>query len=231
MVYLIEFRFHGYAKKYAKNIIYDVSRKFHIRGITRQRAIPHITLFGPFQTRYEKKLISEVFSLGQNYNLVPFRIKGFNFFNSNQNKVIFFDIEPSQELKKLRWNIAQRLSKIAYNQPPFDAKKDFEFHSTIAFKDIDHKFDKIWNYIQNIQEPNINQHLLRITIIKNDLILYEYDLLQKRLLNRHQALNKFYYDKSIELLRQKTLDFKYDLEEKESIFDKINDFLKWMIKP
>lgn len=228
MVYLIEVRFHGYAKKYTKNLIYDVARKFNIKGVTRKKAVPHITLFGPFQTRQENKLINEVISVGQQYNLVPFKIKGFDFFDNKKGKVIYLDITPSEKLKSLRRELAYKLFKISSTKP-FDADHDFAFHATIAFKDIDNKFDKIWNYIIKKQEPNINQHLLRITIIKNDMILFEYDLMQKRVLNRNQSLNKLYWNKTIELLKQKTSDFNYDLEESETIFDKIKHFLKRFI--
>ncbi len=229
MAYLIEFRFHGYAKWYTKNLIYDVARKFNVKGVTQKRAVPHISLFGPFQTKYEKRLVSEIISAGKTYDLVPFKVRGFGHFNNKTNKVIYFDITPSQELKKLRWDISQRLSKISYNYPSFDINKDFEFHSTIAFKDIDNQFDRIWNYILQKEEPYIHQHLLRITIIKNGKIFYEYDLMQKRLLNRRQALSKSYLNETIGLLKQKTLDFDQDIEEPEerdSIWDRIMSFSK-----
>ncbi len=227
MVYLIQFRFHGYAKWYAKNIIYDVSRKFNVKGVTENRAVPHISLFGPFQTNDERRLVSEIISVGKRYDLVPFRIKGFDFFN-NQNKVIYLDIEPSEELERLRRNIAYNLSKFT-NGKSFDNKHDFNFHATVAFKDIDYKFDRIWNYIQQKQEPNIHQHLLRITIIKNSTILYEYDLMQQKLLNRRQALSKSGWNKTLALLKQKTSNFGQDIEDiekHESIWNKIKRFLK-----
>ncbi len=228
MVYLIEFRFHGYAKKYAENLIYDIARKFNVKGVTRKKTVPHITLFGPFQTRQEKKLIHEVISVGQQFDLVPFKIKGFDFFDNKKGKVIYLDINPSEKLKSLRRELAYRLFKISSTKP-FDTEYDFIFHGTIAFKDIDNKFDRILNYIEQKQEPNIHQHLLRITIIKNNRILYEYDLIQKKLLNRRQALSKFHWNKTIKILKQKTSDYNQDLEKRESFFDKIKDFLKWQI--
>ncbi|MFZ3167174.1 MAG: 2'-5' RNA ligase family protein [Candidatus Methanoperedens sp.] len=226
--YLIEFRFHGYAKWYAKNLIYDVARKFNVRGVTQKKAVPHISLFGPFQTNDERRLVSEIISVGNRYDLVPFRIKGFDFFN-NQNKVIYLDIRPSEELKCLRRDLAYKLLKFS-NSKAIDNNHDFTFHATVAFKDIDYKFDRIWNYIQEKQEPEIHQHLLRITIIKNSKILYEYDLMQKRLMNRRQALSKLYWNKTIELLKHKTPDFHQDIDvnqKHESFWDKIKSILKF----
>lgn len=223
--YLIEFRLHGYAKKYVKTIIYDVARKFRVKGITRKRPVPHITLFGPFTTRNQKKLVSSVVSAGKKYDLVPFKIKGFNHF---RNEVIFLDIEPSNKLKKLRRDLAKGLLKISRTKS-FDKSFNFSFHATVAFKDIRRKFSKIWNYIKQKEELNIKQHLLRITIIKNSRILYEYDLLQKRLLNRNQAKNKGLWKKTIRLLKQKTKDFSQDLDEKEGVWEKIINGLRWWI--
>jgi len=49
--YLIEFRFHGKAKYEIKKLVYEINRKFRLRT---KRAIPHISLAGPFYTNDEK---------------------------------------------------------------------------------------------------------------------------------------------------------------------------------
>ncbi len=51
--YLIEFRFHGKAKSEIKKLVYEIHSKFRLKT---KRAIPHITLAGPFNTNNEKKL-------------------------------------------------------------------------------------------------------------------------------------------------------------------------------
>jgi len=193
--YLIEFRFHGYAKKYAKHLIHEVARKFRVKGVTRNRAVPHIALFGPFTTRHEREMVSEVVNVGREFSLVPFIVKGFNYFD-REHKVIYLDVNPSAELKELRQELAQRLGKVSDSQP-WDNQKQFQFHSTVAFRDIDSKFPKIWEYIKEKEEPNIKQHLLRITILKGKRILYEYDLILKKLLNRRQALSRYWLNKTI----------------------------------
>jgi len=201
--YLIEFRFHGYAKKYLKKLIFEVSKRFRVRGVTRKHVVPHISLFGPFLTRYEKKMVSEVVDAVKNYHLVPFKLKGFGHFDK---KVVYAEIEPSEQLKKLRRDIAQRLLPISKHKKDkirkIDTAHEFEFHGTVAFKDIKHKFNRIWDYLKEREEPNIDQHLLRVTIIKNQRILYEYDLMQKKLLNRRQALNKNLWKRTILILKK-----------------------------
>ena len=200
--YLIEFRFHGDAKKYLKRRIFEVARRFYVRGVTRKRPVPHISLAGPFETRDIKRVIRDVESVAKNYNLVNFKLKGFGYFNNPNGKVIYADIEPSKELEELRWELAKRLMKYA-ELKEWDKNNTFSFHATIAFKDIDRKFPKIWRYLKSKKEPNIHQHLLRITILRNDKILREYDLMLKKMLNRRQALSKKIWKKTISALKIK----------------------------
>jgi 2'-5' RNA ligase len=76
---------------------------------------------------------------------IKFKLDGFH---KIENKVIYADVKPSEELKMLRKVIAENLSPISKSQP-WDSKDNFIFHGTIAFKDIEHKFDKIWEYVEN----------------------------------------------------------------------------------
>ncbi len=225
--YLIEFRFHGYAKKYARTLIYDVARKFNVKGVTRKRAVPHITLYGPFTTRNERQVVSTVANIGQKYDLVPFKLKSFNNFNNLKNKVIYLDIEPSNKLECLRWELSQNLRQVTNTTSTFDKDKKFSFHSTIAFKDIDNKFSKIKEYIESKEEPNIHQHLLRLTILKNGEILYEYDLIQKRLLNRQESRSKFYWQKTIQQFKCMYAGFQEEVECEDEFQREDTDGLFW----
>jgi 2'-5' RNA ligase len=135
--FFIEFRFHGYAKRYLKGLVWDVARKFKVRGAIRERPVPHIALFyGVPGLVSIRKVLSAVEKVGRNYRLVPFRIEGFDWSNGEKGKVIAANIIVSPELKKLRQELAEELSKIC-DLHRFDTQPEFWFHSTIAFKDID----------------------------------------------------------------------------------------------
>lgn len=47
----------------------------------------------------------------------------------------------------------------------------------------------------------INQRLLRVTLLKNGKILYEYDFLQRKLFNRNQSLNRKIWKETINKLQ------------------------------
>ena len=165
---------------------------------------------GPFETRDIERVITDVESVAKNYNLVNFKLKGFRYFNNPNGKVIYADIEPSKELEELRWELASRLTKYA-ELKDWDKNNKFSFHATIAFKDIDRKFSDIWGYLKSKEESDINQNLLRITILgKGSKIVGEYDLMLKRILNRRQALSKKIWKKTISALK-----IKLSREEKE----------------
>jgi 2'-5' RNA ligase len=174
--YLIEIRLYGPAKRYLKNIIWDVAKKFKVTGAIRRRPVPHITLAGPFTSSHIEEVIKEVESVGRKYHPIPFQIKGFDhFISTNGKRVIGLHINPSKELEDLRWELAQRMEPWT-TLKEYDKKRDFLFHTTIALKDIDRKYSKISRYIEEKESFEINTHMLRICILRNSKILYEYDL-------------------------------------------------------
>lgn len=222
--FLVEFRLHGYAKTYARELIYDVARKFKVHGVTRQGAVPHISLYGPSETKNIGKVAQEVERIGRKYSLVPFKIKGFDYFDNKNNKVVFLDITPSILLEELRWELAQSINKLIIPPPlPKDTKQKFEFHSTIAFKDIDTRFNKIWDYIKSVEEPNINQHLLRVTILQGGRIFNEYDLMLRELLNRSQSLSDHKWHQTISKFRE--MQRTHQMQDM-SIVDEFKAFIK-----
>lgn len=208
--YLIEFRFSGSAKRYLKELIFDISRKFRVRGVTRKRVVPHITLICPFRLRRwiwpfslflngdERRLIREFNDVVKKYELTTFKIKDFG--NFPKNKVIFVNIEPSEQLRQMQKELASKLKSFC-KLSEFDF--DFKPHATLAFKDVGKKFNSIWNYVKNTHPPHIRQYLIRVTLIKNQFILCEYDFLQKRMLSRAEAKNKLVFKTTINLLRER----------------------------
>jgi calcineurin-like phosphoesterase family protein/2'-5' RNA ligase len=218
--YLIEIRLYGYAKRYARNIIWDVAKKFRVKGATRRRPVPHVTLAGEFTSSHIREIIREVESVGRKYNPIPFQIKGIDSFTSKKGqKVIGFHINPSKQLENLRWELAQRIKPYA-ELKEYDKKKDFIFHATIAFKDIDRKFSKIYRYLQEQEGFEINTHMLRICILRssNRKILCEYDMHLQQFLNRRQAKDKKRFRRELKELREKPIKFSLDKMNPNRIF-------------
>lgn len=229
--YLIEFRLRGFAKRYSQDLIKEIGRKFRVTGM--KDRVSHISLYGPYNTNNEKRMVLEVVNLCRKYNRIHFSINGVDYFDNPTNKVVYLDIVPSEELKRFRFELASKLRKITSTASNEDSKNKeyFKFHSTIAFKDVDsNKLKQILNYLKNRKHPHIRQTLLRVTILKNSRILNEYDFLQKKLFNRGQSLNKQIWGITIRRLKQKqyhTSTIRTDIipKEKNSLWDKIKSFL------
>ena len=229
MSYLIEFRLRGFAKRYSQGLIKELGYKFKTKGMKNKKS--HITLYGPFTTNNEKKMISRVLKLCKEYDRIYFSIKGINYFNNPKNKVVYLDIVPSEDLKEFRFKLASILKKITKTKSKEDVKtkNQFSFHSTIAFKDIDYKLEKILNHLKRKNHPKIRQTLLRVTILKNGKILREYDFLLNKMLNRGQALSKNIFRETISKLKQEPLSRKMNKSrgikpKQTSIWNKIKLF-------
>ncbi len=164
-----------------------------------------MTLYGPSQARSLTDVFSTIEKVAKRYTLVPFVVCDFDLHNGRGGKVIGCRIDASSELKNLRRELAKELNKIVNleDRQPWDNDDDYWFHTTLAMKDIDKKFEGIWRHLQQKDRPNINQHLVRITVLnKSRRIEGEYDLMYKKWLTRRDALSPLRWRKTINQLRQ-----------------------------
>jgi calcineurin-like phosphoesterase family protein/2'-5' RNA ligase len=233
--FLIEFRFSGYTKEAIKELKDSISKNFHV---TRRKIVPHISLVGPLYTRDEKRLVKEVKEVCKQYELVKFKLDGFDNF---ENRVIYVRIKPSEELKNLRLELVERLAEFC-KLSEFDTELHFTFHATLVMNDIQRKFDRIWEYLQSWEIPKMQQYVVRITILsERRRILAEYDLLQRKILNRRDALDRKKFKKTLKNLDKKRepseIEFK-NLTNKGDVyvfsdthFDHANMIKKFVFRP
>ena len=110
--YLVEFRLSGSARKYVEDTVFDVSKQFDVKGATRNRVVPHVTIIGPIRTNHEQKLIHEIIETCMKYDLMTIKFSGFTSFGNwlRGNRVLAIKIEPSSELELLRIELVAKLS-------------------------------------------------------------------------------------------------------------------------
>lgn len=198
--YLIEFRFQSKRiQTYLKSMIYGINRKF---GVGKRKHVPHITLVGPITTNNERRLIADFARVCSQTELMKFKGNGFGTFDSN--RVVFVNIGASERLNEFRINLVDTLRSYCGLQSQ-DKRKEidkFGYHSTLAMKLDQKEFDLIKNHIKNKPAPSFTQIVMRVTLLRNGRILREYDFIQRRLLNRRQALNKHITRRSKTLLKE-----------------------------
>ncbi|MGD0857376.1 MAG: DnaJ domain-containing protein [Dehalococcoidia bacterium] len=207
--FLIEYRLRDSAKEYARDIIFDIARKFGIAGSTnfkgyaghpRNRALPpHTVLYGTATTKDIDKVKYTIDQIVSKYTLVPFRIdkKLINL----HNKAICLTITPSRQLEELRWELAKELNKFC-NTKPYDLERSFVFHITIANDRDPSKISKILKYINPRSLNTFNLHVSRLTVLEDgsDSIICEYDLIFRKWLTGEQAIDPNLWNKTIERL-------------------------------
>ncbi|MBA7613045.1 hypothetical protein ES703_20288 [subsurface metagenome] len=200
--FFVEFRFHGYPKRYLRGLIKEVAEKYGVKGAVKYRPVPHMTLYGPSQTAEFESIFSKIEKVAKKYTLISFSVCNFDHKGGEDGKVIAALISASPELRNLHRELAEELSQISAPKP-WDNQDDYWFHTTIAFKDINQKFDLIWNYLNEKEKPQVNQYLVRITVLnQNRRIEREYDLILKRWLNRREALSERLYRRTVNKLRE-----------------------------
>ncbi len=195
--YLIEFRFFGKAKGEAKSLIWEINKKFRIRPP--HRPVPHVSLAGPFNTRNQRNLVSDFKGLCKKHGVMGFKVVGYNTFEDN--RVVYIDINPSDQLDKFRWELARAIKPYCYLKS-YDLERKFHFHATIAMKLSPSKFKAVKKYISKKPKPNYKHILLRAAIIKNSKILYEYDFMLKRLFNRNEAKSRAILTQTFDRLKK-----------------------------
>lgn len=165
----------------------SLSRKYRIGQF---HYVPHISLVGGFKASHEKRLVEDFLKICSNTPMMKFNIKGWDIFSENNN-VAFLTIEPSLELRKFRWQLANNLLSYCSEFTRFDhqSEEEFIFHGTIALHIPDGKFENAISFIQSQFPDHINgeYYVERVTLLKSHRILYEYDFFLREKLNREQA--------------------------------------------
>jgi len=234
---LVEIRV-GPGKRKLVSSILDVKHKCRVYSSKIHR-VPHITLYGNFVAGYGQvqQVKNIIESVGRKYSYLPYLIDGFKWIRGQKGKVIYFNIIPSQEFKAFRKELAEKLLNVVPITKSFDKKEDFLFHASLAYKLSDGEFDRIWSYVSGkksffqkmkqlltksedytMRYFYLPMYALRVTFLNNQSkIICEYDLLQKRLLYRHDALNRRVWQKTLKLFRLQR-DMENCKDDKKSIY-------------
>jgi 2'-5' RNA ligase len=220
--YFIEFRFQGKAKHEMKRMIYDIDRKFHLKQAKKKRPIPHATIVAPFYTNKQKQLVSDFNNICKRHPLIKFKINGYDCFDDS--KVVYINIKPSNELIQFRKDLIKQIKKYS-TLKDYDNKDNYKPHATLAMKLNNIQFNKVKRYVLGKRGISKDYSMVRATLIKGNKILYEYDFLLGRLLNRREAKSKILYSKTINRLKGEIEKSNKKIIKKKGILSKIKSWL------
>lgn len=199
--YLLEVRTGGDTKAKIREIIHDVADRFNVRAAAEPRSVPHITLFGPYNTDEGYKVKSTLIDVLENYDVVPYKIDGFDHF---RNDIIYANVVPSPKLRQLRRELSSRLRPITCSYPGYDTKFYYEFHITVA-KEIDNNFEGILKYLTQEYTLQSDEYATRISNLEGTRMMYEYDLLRDEVLSQRQATSASSWESTNKALKEKTM--------------------------
>lgn len=205
--YLVEVRTGGELKHCLRDIINNIADQFNVHAVAKPRAVPHITLFGPYNTNRGNEVKERLLNVYQEYDIVPYRVDGFDCFE--ENNVVYANVVPSRELQDLRRDISRELRPITYNVRPWDEDYFYDFHITVAFKDVGDKFEDIFAYVNDEYNPQFDEYATRITSLRRGDMMWEYDLLQDEILSSKEATSAKSWENTIELLEKQSSDNDY----------------------
>lgn len=198
--YLVEIRTGGETKSRLREIIYDVANQFDVRAAAQPRAVPHITLFGPYNTNRGAEVKRKLQETLSKYRSVPYRISGFGRFEDND--VVYLKVIPSSDLRSLRRDIFADLRPLSFNYQPWDSDYFFNYHITVAFKDAAPKIDDIWNYVTRKYDPQIDEYATRVTALRRREMMWEWDIPRGKELRPKEATSRSSWEKTESALKQ-----------------------------
>lgn len=195
--YLLEYRYSGYPKKYILDRYFEFQRAYKIAH-PKAHYVPHVTIAGPIVTNYESELIKKVreiiFRNAHHFhgpgNLVGTG-KFITFDTELEGQILAIEIKPPKSLVNLKKEIESNLNMNADFKCRVYEKEIW--HTTLwNMKKNAHankeKFQKMWHNLEN-RPQEMKFALDRITLVKNGIILTEFDLVELKSLNRTESLN------------------------------------------
>lgn len=199
--FLIEIRPDQEVKAYLRDIIEDVQSKFDVHGMASGHVVPHLSLFGPFAAEGYGPVLSAVRTASEPHSIVPYRLDGFGHFRSD---TIYVDIATSPALRSLRRSIRDELMpNTTPLYPNRERAQHYQYHMTIAFKDISGQFAEIWDYVTNRYDPDLKTYAHRVTFLNDRRMIKEWDLLTGEYLEPDEATSQQSWQQTMDALNRK----------------------------
>jgi 2'-5' RNA ligase len=183
--YLIGVRTGGELKRRLRDVIRDVADEFGVRGAVDPQPVPHVTLFGPYDTDRGSEVKDRLLTVFEEFDIVPYRIDGVGTFP--ETGVVYARVVPSPELRELRRSVSRKLRPVCEGYPDYDSEYHYEFHVTVAFRDVGSQFEDIRRYVRDQYALRADAYATRITSLRGRSMLWEYDLPRGEVLDPETA--------------------------------------------
>ncbi len=158
--------------------------------------VPHITLVYPFAIRRGIKpfqIMRSIRTISNPHGDLAFVYDGLQQKDTSKGKITVLKVNASEDFREFRYRLYQAVKDMILEQPQthqFNSlpQDRFWFHATIAMRSG-------LSMIQRLKEAlipldKVQSEVERISLLKSQRIVYEYDLNADRILSRSQALSR-----------------------------------------
>ncbi len=205
--YEIGTRLKGHLQDYLKALTCEICKEFQIGNLDKRMVPPHLTFLRPFSTNNEEELI-RIFeeTLSQYKEPINYTFKGFGTFE-NKEKVVYGEIKSNPQIENMIGNLERSLEKnICFINPQIRLpreKNKTNLHCSIISKGANEDFLEIEDFLkkQNFQEET--HPLLRVYLLRENLILREFDFYLNKSLGKWDALNPWIFKETKKRLKKK----------------------------
>jgi 2'-5' RNA ligase len=144
MKYIIVSLLSGEVENYHQRLVKEISDKFDVDFLARQKVPTHFTLKDMFETDKINELDKMLKEFARIHKPSRISLEGYNRFDDN---VIFMDINFSEEAKQLYFRFIEVLKEITWMQwGPYD-DENRKFHCSLAYFDIKEKYKEICKFL------------------------------------------------------------------------------------
>jgi calcineurin-like phosphoesterase family protein len=229
--YLIEIRLARTKWRIRKKISL-IGRLFSLEGYIERH--PHVTLFGPLNLNEgvsPRQLLDAIGKVTDGRKPVPFTIEGWEFREGMHGSVIAFRVRPSESLKNLTASVAESVSSLVHSQNTWDSVPQSKwFHITIAnrlnhqrasgafsvltgqpqetprgiLQGFIHFLQRVGNRGHAVRPVLLDEHGLRLTVMKGEEIFAEFDFLENRWITGDYSHNGKNWQKTLTTFREKS---------------------------
>jgi len=181
-----------------------------------------------------RQLIDTIGQIATGYDPLPFTIDGWEMRQGIHGGVIAFPVSPSDSLKKLTASLADLLSSLTHSHNIWDANPESKwFHVTVAnrmdpeqastvfsvltgqlleesppgfFSRLRHLLQPVFSSRKGhaVRPLTLDDAGLRITVMQGEMILAEYDLLEKQWITGDYSHSGKCWQKTLALFRQQS---------------------------
>lgn len=144
MKYIIVSLLGGAVQNYHQKLVEEISEKFNVDFLAKQKAPTHFTLKDVFETEAIEELDKKLKAFVRVHKPARIFLEGYNRFDDS---VIFMDIKFTEAARLLFEQFIDELKEIPWMQwGPYD-DENRKFHCSLAYFDIKEKYKEICRFL------------------------------------------------------------------------------------